>query len=1504
MGTTRNTLEMLGAKTGQEVFGVTTPPEDAFSPVLPKGDFVLEEPSGTTPARATYYNDTYVLDIEWDDKEPVLSKEQSKRSYPAPENYQSDGKRTVNSMYFADVLGISQEDAYTAHDQIAREFFDADDTPDGYFERIGNRFKNGVQNVKTMEAGNDFLVRFVKGEVVDIEKELAEIVKLQSKINVDESKKTRAWHEKMIGATAEQLPILAEGLKGGIKGGLAGAGSGALSAIAIGAVIPAPEEVITVPASALFGAKVGGAVGAGASIAKLKSGELFTTLLSVEDENGNKIDPKIAAIVAISGGVVEGAIEVGEIAIIASTLGIGTKVFESSARRVTAKFLVEGTLKNVIAKNLLKFGGALTVETAQELAQEASSIFHEELAKEINNELKGTDIPHVTPEQIKERLAETGIEALRGFPLLLAPGTAISTVRQGVQVKGAKEVVAEDTDTGETETEVLSDITEDVSIDDAIQGISESLGEKQGFERSIPDIKRAIIDPATVKIQPAKPLEAKQEAVTADQIKSLPDDQKIDAIINRPVEIDEDGVVDEELDAKDKAAIKSIEADIAAEDAEVVSPQLHIGNVTQRQKKVFAEIFSVEPEDVRGFISEEGFPTKKTGIEMTKGQAKEYLSFLEEDLVEKLENNKINTENQLARANADWGDIKAVREVLGEKQGKRPFTVVRAGKHEVRAILDPKERIKQAIRPTEDANLTIGQVLNSTLKRVAQAARHAFAVGKKEGIAQTKEHFREVKQRLKDRQALKDRINKALKRINKPSAGNVDFFYAEAVDTLRREIDPKKRTNRTKQRRQRQRDFLEQASPEEIKSFPQRLFDSLNAKPLNDITIAELEELAVSIDKLKKLGKTKFKAKNNAAKLVRDRNIKQSISAMNNGRAFPEQPSTGAQRNSEGLIKKLNSLFLLTLRMPRILDWIDGGKGTFKGKMHDLFYNRVNTQTNDELVQVDRRSKSMRDNMDNLGITDDELTREIPFDSVRNGLGLLVEEVMGVYSAMKNPKAKEAMLAQLRISEKTALAIVTNLEAKFIRLADVVIDDYADSYGRLRAAHIDFTNEDVGRELFYTPMVRLEVNGQNQNNDIVDQLLARQGLRRTQTAKGFTIDRETVAPENQKPIDLRLMSVWRAQSAKQEHYTHFASLVKDLNGYLADDSFKKAINAKLGKAAHGILKGYVARVASPDSYKGFSTLEVTSRKLRGNIAMAYLSYNLLTVLKQAPSMALYLKDAGAANIMSSIGEFITDPKALLEKVRSKDPQVQHNLIAREFAQLQSSNDPTYKKLIRKVGQAGLEGIKFVDAVVRSIGWNAVYTKELQLNGSEMEAIREAQNSTLRTQPTASAKDIAALYTQNEVFNWFLMFTQQLNQIWNITTYDTFANWNNKNYQAAATDMLAVSLSAMFIWMISNKRLPEDEEDFLDIASDQFINMVPLIGKDIMGGKKGWGGAEVAPFKAAKDISKAVFSGDMEAAALEVIKQSAAANGVPIVAIKRLAEFLETGEPIELIGGKR
>ncbi len=1520
-----------------------------FSGDLPLGDrFALQDPKPINASNDLYKN-LYEDEVPWDSTLSTGDRAALQQSFPFPKDIDMLGKRNFNALYFADQFNMPFSDALTMHDQLGAAYFDVDESIESlnietqsafYYDRIKNRYNNGVLNNAIGDKGASLLGRFLKNpESVDLEAELKIIQALQKGFTLDRNEDVRAWHEKMLGATAEQLPVLGRGLKGGIKGGVAGGVSGGVSALILGQLGPqaaTPEEVLTVPAGVLYGLKTGSALGAGIAIGKLEAGNTFANLMSLKDENGKPIDPKIAALVSLGVGSINGAIEIGEWIVLLSTFGIGTKVFEQAARKVTRKFLVQGTLGEIVARHILKFGGQLAVENLQELWQESVSITGEELAKELNNARKGTDFKPVTKEEVVARLTEVTVESFRAFPALLLPGTVISTTKEAIttpkagipSVAQAIPSVAQPPKVAPKEVQVkppevqVPPITEGKIIDEVFEGDG----------TGIPSVD--------------------EQQQVPQQVKESKIEEQINSIVSEPLTPEQ---AEEDLTKQESAALKKLEAEIEIEDAEPVKPKLHIGNLTARMKKVLADELrreegSKDPlraaktgelikqkiqiekrikrqtgeaviedriqltklkkelkrREVGPFL-EGAFPTKKAEIEITAGEARIALADLEESLAKKLDNNLIRTENDLAEANSDWADIKELRRVLGEKLGKRPFTVIRATKTKVFTIESTKERIAASLRPgiLEDSGLTVGQVLGVTLKRMAQAARHAFSVGKKEGIAITKEHFRKLKEAQRARKALKNRINKALKTINKDIPKNVDFFYREAISRLQKEVDTKKRTKDTKLRRQAQREFLAKATNEQKAVFPQKLFDSLNAKQLEDVTIAELEQLAEQRQKLEQLGKTKKSAKINRARLIRENNTKKAIKTMGSVKTSPEQDGAGYVTNNNGIITKLRTAHITTLRMPRLLDWLDGKLGTFKGLMHELFYNRVNDQTNKELIEVDRRHRFMRDEMDSLGITDDELSVVVDLSGVKSGLQLYVEQIMGVYAALKNPKAKEAMFNSMRITETQARAIVSNIaNTKFVRLADAVIEDYNDSYERLRDAHINFTDEDLGREDFYTPIVRLEKTGIVSNDDITDQLLARSGLKRSQAEKGFTIERLNIAPENQKPIDLRLMSVWRGQSVKQEHYIHFAELIKDLNGYLSDGKLAKAINNVLGPAGHRILSNYVKRVANPNIYKGFGTMETLSRKLRGNMAMAYLSYNLLTIAKQAPSLVLYLKDAGADALLSSFGEFVTNPKALLEKVSKLDPQIRANVIAREFEALERARDPGLQKLINKVGRTGLQGIIFLDRIIRSIGWNAVYEKELSLHGSQNEAIREAQNSTLRTQPTASAKDLADLYTQNEVLNWFLIFTQQLNQIWNIVTYDVFAHWNNKNYQKTASDVIAVSLNAMLIWMITNKRLPEDEDDLLDMTTDQMINIVPLLGKDIMAGKKGWGGTDIAPLKAAKEISRAISSDDQEKIAKALFEQLAVVKGVPITAIKRGAAFLETGELIELIGGKK
>jgi len=234
--------------------------------------------------------------------------------------------------------------------------------------------------------------------------------------------------------------------------------------------------------------------------------------------------------------------------------------------------------------------------------------------------------------------------------------------------------------------------------------------------------------------------------------------------------------------------------------------------------------------------------------------------------------------------------------------------------------------------------------------------------------------------------------------------------------------------------------------------------------------------------------------------------------------------------------------------------------------------------------------------------------------------------------------------------------------------------------------------------------------------------------------------------------------------------------------------------------------------------------------------------------------------------------------------------------------------------IRKFGTAGMQGIYMIDTVARTIGWNAVYRKVLADGGSEAEAIRAAQNTTLRTQPTATAKDLPQLYVTNEFANWFTMFTNQLNQIYNIGTYDIPSYVINKQYGKAALGAIGMGVTALTIWAITNRDLPDEPEDVAEALTEQAINATPLIGKAIMVGRNGWGDKTLPALKWGESlgdiiasIEDAIFKDEeLELTDSEkrvLLEGIAILLGLPYIGPKRVIEAVQTGELGRLLGGK-
>ncbi|HEG44079.1 MAG TPA: hypothetical protein ENH94_08525 [Phycisphaerales bacterium] len=155
-----------------------------------------------------------------------------------------------------------------------------------------------------------------------------------------------------------------------------------------------------------------------------------------------------------------------------------------------------------------------------------------------------------------------------------------------------------------------------------------------------------------------------------------------------------------------------------------------------------------------------------------------------------------------------------------------------------------------------------------------------------------------------------------------------------------------------------------------------------------------------------------------------------------------------------------------------------------------------------------------------------------------------------------------------------------------------------------------------------------------------------------------------------------------------------------------------------------------------------------------------------------------------------------------------------------------------------------------------------------------------------------------MYVSSEALNWFLMFSNQLNQIYNITTYDIPGYWANKQYAKAGLATTGLVIGGAMIWAITNRKLPDEPEEFVDMMLDTPINMIPLVGREIQAARRGFGGGGIGTVQDIGEIVTSIENGKF-GKALEGI---GVYYGVPTVGPKRVFKAVVEEDITELIGG--
>jgi len=292
---------------------------------------------------------------------------------------------------------------------------------------------------------------------------------------------------------------------------------------------------------------------------------------------------------------------------------------------------------------------------------------------------------------------------------------------------------------------------------------------------------------------------------------------------------------------------------------------------------------------------------------------------------------------------------------------------------------------------------------------------------------------------------------------------------------------------------------------------------------------------------------------------------------------------------------------------------------------------------------------------------------------------------------------------------------------------------------------------------------------------------------------------------------------------------------------------------------------------------------------------------------------MYLADAGPLHMMSGLAQWVAHPKQLYEFVTERDPQVKHVSIDPVMEEIRRRYPNQFASLKSTVARIGMAPLEAIDMWTRLVGWKAVYDKAIAAKMSEEEAVYAAQKATLRTQPSGRLKDLPLMY-QDRAAQMFLMFTRQINQIWNMYTADIPMDIRQGKMLHALADAVVLALTGIAIGTIGRKRLPEDPMEWaLDLAG-QFITSIPFVGNDVLTGLQGywWSGRGVNLWGFASTLGRQVGTrikrgGDLQDWAdsfLVAMPELMKIAGLPGVAAQRIIHVIQTGDPWELVGGRK
>lgn len=748
---------------------------------------------------------------------------------------QKEQAKAVQALVDADALGISPSQAYEYRGAIDSGV-ELNPTALGLRSTLTDRVRQSWEIGNLQKQQNNIAYRALMSADVKAD-EAIDTITIPT---IEETFVSKSGLEDAARSAAKMTPMMADvAMEGGAKGMALGMGFGGIALLA-----GQPEFA---PAAVKLGLTIGGAQGGFEGALRMEAGGAYVHLRKLKDSFGNAIDRDIARASAFAIGAINAGIEVSQISTLLKTIpGLNKIVSNSIMEVVTSK-----TVLSKLAAIARAYSGSVASETGQEVAQQGVEIILGELAKTVNNKIKGTDIKHESVGNILERLKDEAVEAAKAFSVLSLPGHVVSGVVEGVKSKKQTDKLVRPE---APEPELVPIYDEVAKRDGAILGIrddvvvvSDRAGKVSVVQPTVEGVSEVLTEAPTVA-KPAVDIE-KTEAVENAAIdeflaKEEITEHTIDQLISdtTPEVTVTPGPTTGELVTEIKSAYLSEDSNAA------LVPLVEIGKNIWESGKV----------DFNDFVTE---LKSKVGDDAWKNVSLEAPAIW--DMTRRLK-------EQQAIAIQDFAPSRSQKIMKGAKSAIRKTT--------------GQEKISTLVR--EDI------AFRESLRQAARAARKAFS----EGVKQTKEQAAEVlketkaqaKQTLKQtkeqaRQTLKEMLAKQRESIAKRAEIRAVLNEIMSVRKKLKTYQPEARTslepifasidftNMSEKSRvdlQPLKDLLAQRPDLDVDKELSKKLDRVGQVPIRDFTINDLEELRDLLQEYETLSREKLQERTGAIESI------------------------------------------------------------------------------------------------------------------------------------------------------------------------------------------------------------------------------------------------------------------------------------------------------------------------------------------------------------------------------------------------------------------------------------------------------------------------------------------------------------------------------------------------------------------------------------------------------------------------------------------------------------